>query len=283
MPKCTVKSSASDDDGGGLKKKRHNDSLRKPYPQYSEKSLCIMQRMGFTGQQQGLGKQGQGRLEPIEASVQNGRRGFGLKVNDFHKLRATKWTPDMETIQLREPTSFIYDSSDDLETKSYDTLSAWMITGPKKLTIDDETKFCCPDVLRNVLAAKTIFNQLRGYEIAIARSRFNPFETIGKSIFINRSAVKMANMDALFEFMFTRPIDEAGRSLVKDNELFCFADVCAGPGGFSQYGKFFLGNTQFNAKYQLVIFLFNPIQFCGAINGRQRDLVLHYVVRMILC
>ena len=41
-----------------------------------------------------------------------------------------------------------------------------------------------------------------------ARTRSNPFETIGKLFFQNRAALKMANMDAVFGFMFTRPVDE---------------------------------------------------------------------------
>jgi cap1 methyltransferase len=32
----------------------------------------------------------------------------------------------------------------------------------------------------------------------VARSRANPYEAIGKSIFLNRAAVKLANMDDLF-------------------------------------------------------------------------------------
>lgn len=40
-------------------------------------------------------------------------------------------------------------------------------------------------------------------------------------------------MDAILDFMFTYPKDENGASLV--NDLLYFADVCAGPGGFSEY------------------------------------------------
>lgn len=61
------------------------------------------------------------------------------------------------------------------------------------------------------------------------------FRTIGSAIFLNRAAVKMANMDALLDFMFTNPTDEDGVSLVHENDLLYFADVCAGPGGFSEY------------------------------------------------
>lgn len=38
-----------------------------------------------------------------------------------------------------------------------------------------------------------------------ARTRSNPFETIGKGIFLNRAAMKMANLDKVFDSMFTSP------------------------------------------------------------------------------
>jgi cap1 methyltransferase len=35
-------------------------------------------------------------------------------------------------------------------------------------------------------------------------------------------------MDSMFDFMFTNPVDEMGNSLVGENDLLYFADVCAG-------------------------------------------------------
>lgn len=45
----------------------------------------------------------------------------------------------------------------------------------------------------------------------------------------------MANIDAVFEFMFTRPKTQSGENAVEKKEILFFADVCAGPGGFSEY------------------------------------------------
>lgn len=47
----------------------------------------------------------------------------------------------------------------------------------------------------------------------------------------------MANMDRVFDFMFTNPLDSNGKPLVVEasDDLLFFADVCAGPGGFSEY------------------------------------------------
>ena len=42
-------------------------------------------------------------------------------------------------------------------------------------------------------------------------------------------------MDAVFDYMFTNPKDKNGKCLVGEDSLLYFADVCAGPGGFSEY------------------------------------------------
>jgi hypothetical protein len=40
------------------------------------------------------------------------------------------------------------------ETFTEDTFTDWIKEGSKKLTIDDETNFCDPNLLRNVLSSK---------------------------------------------------------------------------------------------------------------------------------
>jgi hypothetical protein len=45
-------------------------------------------------------------------------------------------------------------------------------------------------------------------ELRKARARSNPFETIRGGFFLNRAAMKMANMDRVFDFLFTKPKDE---------------------------------------------------------------------------
>lgn len=55
-----------------------------------------------------------------------------------------------------------------------------------------------------------VFDSLTSDELHRARSRSNPFETLRSGMFLNRAALKMANMDARFEFMFTSPKYESG-------------------------------------------------------------------------
>lgn len=64
-----------------------------------------------------------------------------------------------------------------------------------------------------------------------ARDATNSFENIGRSIFINRAAIKLANTDAVHKV--------SGQLFTFDNKTsmdpFTFCDVAAGPGGFTQY------------------------------------------------
>lgn len=60
-----------------------------------------------------------------------------------------------------------------------------------------------------------------------ARSAANPYESVGRGPFLNRSAMKLVNMDHVFQ------LTAAMRS--SDGSHFTFADVCGGPGGFSEY------------------------------------------------
>lgn len=51
---------------------------------------------------------------------------------------------------------------------------------------------------------------------------------------MNRAAMKMANIDAILNFALSQPTTQGGEPFVHGHELMYFADVCAGPGGFSE-------------------------------------------------
>ncbi|KAI8845568.1 hypothetical protein BC829DRAFT_445645 [Chytridium lagenaria] len=74
---------------------------------------------------------------------------------------------------------------------------------------------------------KTPYIQPSPQNFQRGRSLSNPYENIGRSIFVNRSAVKMASIDRLMRH-------ESTHGLIRGPE-FTFADVCAGPGGFVEY------------------------------------------------
>lgn len=184
-----------------------------------------MQRMGWKGQ--GLGKDEKGIVEPVQAAKQRGFRGLGFRIEELEEAHA-KFNPTDETVEAQEDIDWLINDLYEDPLIEDD----WITLGPKKLTIGDETEFCDPLTVSNVINSKSVFDRLDKIEMRDARTRSNPYETIRSAFFINRAAVKMANIDKACNFMFTKPEN------LKQDELLYFADVCAGPGGFTEYVLF---------------------------------------------
>jgi cap1 methyltransferase len=76
-----------------------------------------------------------------------------------------------------------------------------------------------------VMQSKRKLGQLHSEVFARIRGACNPYERIGKADFVCRSAPKLAVLDLLFDLVASSAVN--GRLL--------FADICASPGGFSEY------------------------------------------------
>ncbi|XP_037002106.2 cap-specific mRNA (nucleoside-2'-O-)-methyltransferase 1 isoform X3 [Artibeus jamaicensis] len=203
------------------------------YSMYNSVSRKLMAKMGFK-EGEGLGKHNQGRKDIVEASNQKGRRGLGLTLQGFDQELNVDWRDEPEPSACEQVSWFPECTTEIPDTQE---MSDWMVVGKRKMVIEDETEFCGEDLLHSVLQCKSVFDVLDGEEMRRARTRANPYEMIRGVFFLNRAAMKMANMDFVFDRIFTNPRDSYGKPLVKDREaeLLYFADVCAGPGGFSEY------------------------------------------------
>lgn len=216
-------------------KRKAGSSNEEPQPKrigmqsegYSTFSKRMMASMGYVPGK-GLGKNETGIAEPISEASNKGRLGLGFMLEGLES-EDVKW--EDEDIHCDQTPEWMLTCKKALLT--IDDFSNWISIGEKKESIEDETTFCDPDILERVLNAKTIFDNLSEKQFLDARTRSNPFETIKNAIFQNRAAMKMANMDAVFDFMFTNPkLEQVGSDMT---ELLYFADLCAGPGGFSEY------------------------------------------------
>ncbi|CAF3911063.1 unnamed protein product [Rotaria magnacalcarata] len=231
------------------KKKSKNDGLSTlPTPpsssDYSSVTAKMMKNMGYD-EKHGLGRNSKGPTKLVEESKQRGRRGLGFSYEKFSD-ETVEWNFENDPAPVEEEIYWC-SSSDHLEASlNLDEMREWIKLGPKKKIIQDEIEFCDEDILREMLSGKTVFDELPQKEMEEARARSNVYETIGASIFLNRAAVKMANIDSVFGRIFTDPkTPNNQRSLVHPDEPFYFADICAGPGGFSEY---ILWKKQWRAK-----------------------------------
>ncbi|KAF7721129.1 FtsJ methyltransferase domain-containing protein 2 [Apophysomyces ossiformis] len=117
---------------------------------------------------------------------------------------------------------------------STDFLSCGQEPGSQKLSLDKITEaiqvsdaeidyefLSSGALVEKATALRAKISEVPAHLVSLARARSNPFERIGKSIFMNRAATKLAALDVTF-------------GLLQDATL-TFVDICGGPGGFSEY------------------------------------------------
>ena len=113
--------------------------------------------MGYkTGQ--GLGRSGQGIVEPVKASQQRGRRGLGMIVRSLEDPSLTQWKPELEHVEIEEKVEWLPHCTEPCPTPN--ELDDWMQVGKRKETIEDETTFCSRETVGAILKCKNVFDTL---------------------------------------------------------------------------------------------------------------------------
>jgi FtsJ-like methyltransferase len=83
-------------------------------------------------------------------------------------------------------------------------------------------------------AVKSAFDDIPARAFRCIRSACNPAEGLERGLFINRSAMKLANLDHLLHLSSLADSSTAGSTTPSNNALL-WADLCGGPGGFTEY------------------------------------------------
>lgn len=191
---------------------------------FVEKTQCAVERREDYSD-------GQKRVERRVPFVECDRNGFGYSPE--LKNTSLTWNPHDEIIKVEEDMEWLYNKH--ACTLSLNNIRSWLKLGPE-MEIAGIT-LCNSEIKDELIRLKTMLSGLDKAKLGEAMARSNLFETIRNEGFQNRTAVTMANIDKACDFMFTnRP---------NGNGLLYFADVCAGPGGFSEY---ILSRKQWHAK-----------------------------------
>ncbi|XP_044746355.1 cap-specific mRNA (nucleoside-2'-O-)-methyltransferase 1 isoform X2 [Coccinella septempunctata] len=156
--------------------------------------------------------------------------------------------PKSKVTGLRSGLIEIWDSSSDansvqesvewLENKhllesTFEKLQSYLKVGNPECIQSNVYDFCDKEIYDSISHAKILFDEFKLEDIAVSRGRANVFERIRSLFFMNRAALKLANIDAVTNFMFTNVEKNIYHGDSKGP--FYFADVCAGPGGFTEY------------------------------------------------
>jgi len=283
-------------------------SKRQKRSTFSSKAEKMMAKMGYK-RGAGLGKEGKGRVNPVQESSQISRQGLGFASANMEIKRelaaeketemegvvevkvklAVEWAPEDTspvpsefTDYLQTGSDVLFESEDSTEWRdSADRQRHHQLTTnanirgyfcklcDKFLSLDEQRlriersehektelhqeriRVMCGDyasivLQRKIFAAKSRFDSIDDRSFKEARSRSNPFELIKKEGFQNRAALKMAEVDAMTNRLFTQnPLVHSQSRERRKRTLTYFADICAGPGGFSE---FMLAKLKWRAK-----------------------------------
>lgn len=138
--------------------------------------------------------------KPIEVEEKPDRAGLGydkpklkgFEIGKKHEIDRTTVIPhhqDFEWLINSEPYSTMKWSLD------------WMKEGERSFEQYDWGLYCDRELVLKLFGTKSKLDELPEKNFFDARESANPYEKIGKHFFMNRAALKMANLDALFHLL----------------------------------------------------------------------------------
>ncbi|XP_021965422.1 cap-specific mRNA (nucleoside-2'-O-)-methyltransferase 1 [Folsomia candida] len=162
-------------------------------------------------------------------------QGFKLDVKELQISAADMRLQNVDDVPLKEDVKWIISS--DRSALTFDTLIDGRKIGTPitSVKIDEEKAFIDPELYYELIDCKALFQKMPKDDYRIVRGKGNMFEKVDKGPFLCRAAMKMANLDAILNHELTNPMTRDGHPVLGLPDLFYFADVCAGPGGFTEY------------------------------------------------
>ena len=215
---------------------------------------------------QSLGKNSGGITEPIRAFDRISARG-GLGYDSKLNIKPQKHTYEPEQIEIEIEPTWYKEMADDVELATMSELDGYINFKKRcdRVGVEWVDTFCSIEIQKEIFARKTEFDPIGATkQFMEGRNKANPFEGIKREIFQNRAALKMCEIDKHLNYLITQPYNgccitfdkkykEYQEKYITDwkngiydtisihqrtlwtRELIYFADLCSGPGGFTEY------------------------------------------------
>uniref|UniRef100_M4BGD7 Cap-specific mRNA (nucleoside-2'-O-)-methyltransferase 1 n=1 Tax=Hyaloperonospora arabidopsidis (strain Emoy2) TaxID=559515 RepID=M4BGD7_HYAAE len=182
----------------------------------------MAETMGFTSFGQ-LRRRGRGRVKQVTSESINARGLPQLMPGTELVAKCTELSVD--SIE-KGPYGVVSLLCRDTDSDARDPLDA-ALDGTARETSEAENHVVpYSSVLDDLEQEKRKFNGMEHSQFLRARGSTNGFEPLGRHRFLNRSAMKLVTLDHIFQWTC---------GAVNRHEPFSFADICGGPGGFSEY------------------------------------------------
>jgi hypothetical protein len=207
----------------------------------------MMMKMGFK-EGRGLGKDGTGITTFIQATEKLGRAGLG-QTSAFDRSRVAGLHAFSHNVGEVSTEVYVEWQQNGLEfSRSLDELTSGLqlaelnmcdsLNDNKASPTADYSMLASDDLARRIKLAKMAFDDMDRKAMRDAVTRSNPYELASNKqhhIYQNRAAMKMAEADWLFNLTARCKSNPDNDTPTRHDHLLYFADVCAGPGGFTEY------------------------------------------------